>query len=60
MFPLREHSDAYREHVAGRDLDEADLHALMAHYPELANRPFVASEKGVLLCRPPERVYELV
>nr|UOP05582.1 hypothetical protein LVJ77_05635 [Conchiformibius kuhniae] len=41
-------------------MDEADLHALMAHYPELANRPFVASEKGVLLCRPPERVYELV
>lgn len=39
--------------------DEAILAAMVAH-PELVERPLVCSPKGVRLCRPPERVKELL
>ena len=39
--------------------DEQILDAIEAH-PILMQRPIVASEKGVRLCRPMERVHEVV
>ncbi|MGE4374016.1 MAG: arsenate reductase (glutaredoxin) [Xanthobacter sp.] len=39
--------------------DEALLDAMMAH-PILINRPIVVSSKGVKLCRPSERVLDLL
>jgi arsenate reductase len=35
------------------------IDAMMAH-PELINRPFVVTDKGVRLCRPPETVKEIL
>lgn len=39
--------------------DAALLNAMLAH-PILINRPFVATPKGVRLCRPVERVQEIL
>lgn len=39
--------------------DEKLIDAMMAH-PELINRPFVVTDKGVRLCRPPETVTEIL
>ncbi len=39
--------------------DEALLDAMVSH-PVLIQRPIVETEKGVRLCRPPERVRELI
>ncbi|GAB3378524.1 arsenate reductase (glutaredoxin) [Massilia agri] len=39
--------------------DEALLDAMVAH-PVLINRPFVVTPKGVRLCRPVERVNEIL
>jgi len=39
--------------------DDALLDAMMAH-PILMNRPIVVGPRGVALCRPPERVYDLL
>jgi arsenate reductase len=39
--------------------DAALLDAMMAH-PILIERPFVVSDKGVRLCRPSERVQEIL
>jgi arsenate reductase len=39
--------------------DETLLGAMIAH-PILVNRPIVASRKGVALCRPSERVFDLL
>jgi arsenate reductase len=39
--------------------DEALLDAIEAH-PILLNRPIVETPRGVLLCRPSERVFELL
>ena len=39
--------------------DETILDAMAAH-PELVERPLVCSPKGVRLCRPPERVRDLL
>lgn len=39
--------------------DEALLDAMVAH-PILINRPFVVTTKGVRLCRPVERVNEIL
>jgi arsenate reductase len=39
--------------------DEALLDAMLAH-PVLMNRPFVITNKGVRLCRPAERVLEIL
>lgn len=35
------------------------LEAMVAH-PELVERPLVASARGVAICRPPERVHDLL
>jgi arsenate reductase len=39
--------------------DEALLDAMLAH-PILINRPFVATPKGVRLCRPSDKVQEIL
>ncbi|MES2742481.1 MAG: arsenate reductase (glutaredoxin) [Pseudomonadota bacterium] len=39
--------------------DEALLDAMLAH-PILINRPFVVTQRGVRLCRPSERVLEIL
>jgi arsenate reductase len=44
---------------AGGVDDEALLDAMVAH-PILINRPFVSTPKGVRLCRPSERVNEIL
>ena len=45
------------EHTAYSD---AELIALMVEHPILINRPFVMTDLGVRLCRPSERVLELL
>ena len=42
------------------DVDEETLVAAMIEHPELVNRPIVCTPKGVRLCRPAERVLELL
>jgi arsenate reductase len=39
--------------------DDALLDAMLAH-PILINRPFVATPKGVRLCRPAEKLQEIL
>ncbi|CAN7528261.1 arsenate reductase (glutaredoxin) [Pseudoduganella sp. LjRoot289] len=39
--------------------DDALLDAMLAH-PALINRPFVVTDKGVRLCRPPALVHEIL
>ena len=58
---LREKGTPYRELGLGNpDLsDEQLLDALMAH-PILINRPIVVSPMGVALCRPSEKVLDLL
>ncbi len=46
--------------LLGEDVsDDAILDAMVGH-PELVERPIVCSAKGVRLCRPPERVLDLL
>jgi len=58
---LREKGTPYKE--LGLDdpklSDDALIDAMMAH-PILINRPLVATPKGVRLCRPSERVIDLL
>jgi len=42
------------------EVDDAALLAAMAANPILINRPFVVTPKGVHLCRPFERVHEIL
>ena len=46
--------------LAERDLNDAELIALMVQHPLLINRPFVVTERGVKLCRPSELVLDLL
>ena len=39
---------------------DAELIAAIAAHPVLLNRPIVTTPRGALLCRPPERVLELI
>jgi arsenate reductase len=46
--------------LADKSLPDDELvDAMMAH-PELINRPFVVTDKGVRLCRPPETVNDIL
>ena len=42
------------------EVDDETLLAAMTEHPELVNRPIVCTPKGVRLCRPAERVLELL
>lgn len=42
------------------DWSEVQLIECLAQHPRLLNRPFVRSSKGTRLCRPPERVLEIL
>jgi arsenate reductase len=57
---LRTREPAYAEHVAGRELSDDELIALMARHPELVQRPIVVRGERAVLARPVERVLELL
>ena len=42
------------------EVSDARLREAMLAHPILVNRPIVATPKGTLLCRPSERVYDLL
>lgn len=41
-------------------LTDADLFSIVAAHPQLLNRPIVVTPQGAALCRPPEKVLELL
>ncbi len=56
---LRTNEEAYRQHVAGRDLSDDQLVRVMADHPELIQRPIVTSGDKAVLARPVERLAKL-
>lgn len=42
------------------EINDEDLLAAVAKHPRLMNRPFVVTDKGARLCRPPELVEEIL
>lgn len=59
----REALRAESARAAGLDLQAADDGTILAEMvarPDLVNRPFVCSPRGVRLCRPPELVRDLL
>jgi arsenate reductase len=56
---LRTKEDAYRQHVAGKNLSDDRLIQIMAKHPELIQRPIVVRESRAVLARPAERLAEL-
>ena len=58
---LREKGTPYAElGLDSPDLDEDHLLDMMVAYPILINRPIVVTAKGVMLCRPSEKVLDLL
>lgn len=58
---IRSKEPAYTEQgLDDPGLSDAQLLAAMVATPVLINRPFVRTAKGAALCRPPERVLELL
>ena len=56
---LRTNEDAYKQFVAGRELSDDELIALMAAHPELIQRPIVARGNKAVLARPAENLKKL-
>ena len=58
---LRSKEAAYQELGLGdAQRSDAELIEAIARHPALLNRPIVVTPRGALLCRPPERVLELL
>ena len=58
---LRTKEPPYKEHnLADETLSDGDLIAQMVANPILIDRPIVVLGKDARLCRPPERVFELI
>lgn len=57
---LRKGEEEYKTHVAGRDLSDAQLIALMVGHPVLIERPIVVRGERAVLGRPPENVLQLL
>ena len=56
---VRKNEPAYQEHVAGRELSDAQLIAVMVKHPELVQRPIVVRGGKAVLARPVARLREL-
>ena len=56
---LRTKEDAYREHVAGKNLSEQQLLAIMAQHPELIQRPIVVRGNKAVLAREIDKLGDL-
>jgi len=56
---LRTKEPAYRELVAGKNLDDEELLEVMAAHPGLLQRPIVAREDKAVLARPIENLAKL-
>jgi len=56
---LRTNEDAYRHHVAGKDLTDEQLIRVMTEHPEIIQRPIVVAGDKAVLARPVERLDEL-
>jgi len=58
---LREKGTPYAELELDRpELDDEHLLDMMMAHPILINRPIVVTSKGVMLCRPSEKVLEIL
>jgi len=58
---LRSKEAVYQElNLGDASLSEQQLIEAVAAHPVLLNRPIVVTPKGARLCRPPERVLELL
>ncbi len=53
-------SDAEALDLTDLALSDADVIAHMVAHPAMVERPFVVSPRGIALCRPPERVLDLL
>jgi arsenate reductase (glutaredoxin) len=56
---VRKNELAYQEYVAGKQLTNAQLIALMVKHPELIQRPIVVRGGKAVLARPVARLCEL-
>lgn len=56
---LRAKEEAYKQHVAGKDLTDDQLLAVMAKYPELIQRPIVVRGEKAVLAREITRLADL-
>lgn len=58
---MRDKGDLYEQlNLADPALTDGQLLDAMSAHPALINRPFVVTEKGVRLCRPPALVHEIL
>jgi len=53
---LRTKEESYRKHVAGKNLSDEKLLAVMAAHPELIQRPIVVRDGKAVLARPVARL----
>lgn len=57
---LRRKGDAYEALGDSSHIADADLIARMVAEPVLIERPIVVTDQAAVLCRPPERVWDIV
>lgn len=56
---IRTKEEAYKKYVAGKDLGDDQLIALMVKHPELIQRPIVVKGGKAVIPRPVEKLKEL-
>ena len=56
---MRTNEEAYRQHVAGRNLSDEQLIQLMVKHPELIQRPIIVRGDKAVLARPLDRLSDL-
>jgi arsenate reductase len=56
---MRTNEAAYRQHVAGQNLSDAQLIRAMAEHPELIQRPIVVRGNKVVLARSVDKLAKL-
>ena len=57
---IRKNEAIFKEHFAGKTLDEDACIKAMVKFPKLIERPIVISDQKAVIGRPPENVLELL
>jgi arsenate reductase len=57
---IRKNEQVYKEHYEGKHLSDPEWITAMVEHPILIERPIVVTEKGAVVARPAEKMFDII
>jgi arsenate reductase (glutaredoxin) len=57
---VRKNEVLYQEHYEGKEITDDEWEEILVQNPQLIERPIIEKGDKAIVCRPPERVFEMI